>query len=281
MHTENEVTAKTSKQLIADGIAVLAAQLEAGNSAALSAHLATMARFHNYSLGNVMAIARQIPDASRVAGFHAWKSLGRSVKKGEKAIRILAPMVLGRNTKKGEPRDETKAGALVGFRTVCVFDISQTEGAELPPFTRADGETFDNIDKLLAFAASQGIAVTFADQLDGGALGMSYGGRIQILAMQTDAETFTTLVHELAHELLHKGEARTGSTKTTRELEAEAVAFIVGSAIGLDMATSSADYIKLYNGDSETLAASLEAISRAATAILKAVTAATSSEVAA
>src|SRR5438309_11141141 len=71
---------KTSKELIAEGVAVLTAQLEAGNSAALTAHLATIAKFHHYSFGNIMAIARQMPDATRVAGFHTWKSLGRNVK---------------------------------------------------------------------------------------------------------------------------------------------------------------------------------------------------------
>ena len=212
-----ETPQKTTKELIAEGIAALTAQLEAGNSAALTAHLATMARFHNYSFGNVMAIARQMPDASRVAGFHAWKSLGRNVKKGEKAIRILAPMTLGKNAKDGTPREESKVGHLVGFRQVCVFDVSQTDGADLPQFSRAIGDAGDTLARLQTFAASQSIAVEFSADL-GGAMGMSYGGRIAILAGQSDAETVATLTHELAHELLHKGEKRSETNKTAREL---------------------------------------------------------------
>lgn len=260
---------KTSKELIAEGVAALTAQLEAGNSAALTAHLATIARFHNYSFGNIMAIARQMPDASRVAGFHTWKSLGRNVKKGEHAIRILAPMV-------GKPKDaEAEAGAeagarVYGFRSVCVFDISQTEGAELPAFARATGDTGDTLAKLVRFAGEQSISVELeAAELPGGALGISYGGRVAIAAGQSPAEVVATLTHELAHELLHKGERRTSENRNVRELEAEAVAFIVGSAVGLDMASASTDYIKLYDGSAEALGESLEAISRASTLILK------------
>jgi hypothetical protein len=257
---------KTAKELIAEGVAALTAQLEAGNSAALTAHLATIARFHNYSFGNIMAIARQMPDASRVAGFHTWKTFGRNVKKGEHAIRILAPMV-------GKPKDaaagEDTGPRVFGFRSVCVFDVSQTEGAELPEFARATGDTGDTLAKLLRFAGEQSIAVGLGAELPGSALGMSYGGRVAVAAGQSDAEVVATLTHELAHELLHKGERRTSANRDTRELEAEAVAFIVGAAIGLDMAAASADYIKLYDGNAEALGESLEAISRASTLILK------------
>lgn len=258
---------KTSKELIAEGVAALTAQLAAGNSAALTAHLATIAKFHHYSFGNIMAIARQMPDASRVAGFHTWKSLGRNVKKGEHAIRILAPMV-------GKPKDAAAgedAGARVyGFRSVCVFDVSQTEGAELPAFARATGDTGDTLAKLVRFAGEQSITIELeAAELPGDALGISYGGRVAIAAGQSPAEVVATLTHELAHELLHKGERRSSENRNARELEAEAVAFIVGSAVGLDMASASADYIKLYDGNAEALAESLEAISRASTLILK------------
>lgn len=273
MATLEASTPKTTKELIAEGIVALTAQLEAGNSAALTAYLSTMSRFHKYSFGNIMAIARQMPAASRVAGFHAWRELGRNVKKGEKAIRILAPMV-------GKDKEDTSKARVFGFRTVCVFDVSQTEGADLPEFSKVSGDAGDAIQRLMRFAFEQNIIVEFdrADILP--ALGMSYGGRIAIAPQESDAETVATLTHELAHELLHKSERRTETNKMSRELEAEAVAFIVGSAIGLDMSTSSADYIKLYNGNAEALGESLAAISSASTLILKALTV-TSSEVAA
>jgi len=97
---------------------------------------------------------------------------------------------------------------------------------------------------------------------------MSYGGRIAILPGQSRAEEFSTLVHETAHELLHKAERRTATTKTVRELEAEAVAFVVGKAVGLVNDYASADYIQLYQGNASLLAESLEVIQQTASLIL-------------
>lgn len=258
------------KDAIAQSLSILAAQLEAGNSAALTKYLAFVSRFHAYSFGNIMAIAMQKPDATHVAGFHTWKSLGRNVRKGEKAIRIMAPMVAGR--KDAAESDADTKGHVIGFRSVCVFDVSQTDGEDLPQFSTAKGDAGTHIEKLAAFAESQGIAVEYVDDLDG-AKGMSYGGRIALLNGQVSAELFTTFAHELAHEILHKGEKRKGTSKDSRELEAEAIAFVIGSHIGLDLNTSSVDYIKLYNGDKDALAGSLEAITRASTAILEALAA--------
>ncbi len=84
---------QTAKEVIAANVKELIAQLEAGRSDALTAYLDAMSRFHNYSFGNVLEIARQMPTATRVAGFWKWKDFGRSVKKGEKEFRILAPIV--------------------------------------------------------------------------------------------------------------------------------------------------------------------------------------------
>ena len=97
---------------------------------------------------------------------------------------------------------------------------------------------------------------------------MSYGGRIAILPGQPKAEEFSTLVHETAHELLHKAERRTATTTTVRETEAEAVAFVVGKAVGLVSGTASADYIQLYHGNASLLAESLEVIQQTASVIL-------------
>jgi hypothetical protein len=100
------------------------------------------------------------------------------------------------------------------------------------------------------------------------ALGMSYGGCIAILPGQSKAETFATLVHETAHELLHRSERRTVTTKTVRETEA--VAFVVGKAVGLVNDNASADYIQLYHGNASLLAESLEVIQQTASVILAA-----------
>ena len=99
---------------------------------------------------------------------------------------------------------------------------------------------------------------------------MSYGGRIALLPGQSKAETFSTLVHEAGHELLHKAERRTATTKTVRETEAEAVAFVVGKAVGLVNGSASADYIQLYKGSASLLAESLEVIQHTASVILAA-----------
>ena len=97
---------------------------------------------------------------------------------------------------------------------------------------------------------------------------MSYGGRIVLLPGQTKAEEFSTLVHETAHELLHKAERRTATTKTVRETEAEAVAYVAGA--GLVMGSASADYIQLYHGNASLLAESLEVVKQTADVILAA-----------
>ena len=99
---------------------------------------------------------------------------------------------------------------------------------------------------------------------------MSYGGRIALLPGQSKAETFSTLVHEAGHELLHRSERRTSTTKTVRETEAEAVAFVVGKAVGLVNNDASADYIQLYKGNASLLAESLEVIQQTAGVILAA-----------
>src|SRR5450756_2852543 len=124
---------QTAKEAIAANVQALIEQLEQGHSEGLTAYLTAMGRFHNYSFGNILEIARQKPSATRVAGLYAWNQLGRKVKKGEHGIRILAPLIGVRRKKDGEAqKDITKQNepVLVGFRNVYVFDISQTEGAE-------------------------------------------------------------------------------------------------------------------------------------------------------
>ena len=154
-----------------------------------------MGRFHNYSFGNILEIARQKPDATRVAGMYAWNQLGRKVIKGQKGIRILAPMIGIRRKK-----DITKQNqpVLVGFRAAYVFDVSQTESAPLPDLSeRVKGEVGEYRERLIDFIIAQGIELEFKESI-APALGMSYGGRIAILPGQAAAEEFSTLVHEFA-----------------------------------------------------------------------------------
>ena len=263
---------QTAKEIIAANVKELIAQLEAGRSDALTAYLDAMSRFHNYSFGNVLEIARQRPDASRVAGLYAWNQLGRKVKKGEKGIRILAPIIgIKRKTDEEAAKDPAYQNkpALVGFRNAYVFDVTQTEGAELPAMHQVGGDVGENRDRLLSFIERQGIELVFTENI-APALGVSYGGRIAILPGQSEAEEFSTLVHELAHEMLHKAERRTTTTKVVKETEAEAVAFVVGKAVGLKVGSASADYIHLYHGNASLLAESLEVIQQTSAVILAA-----------
>jgi hypothetical protein len=266
--------AQTAKEVIAANVKLLIEQLEAGHSEGLTAYLTAMGRFHNYSLGNILEIARQRPLATRVAGMYAWNQLGRRVNKGEKGIRILAPMIGIRRKKDSEAeKDITKQNqpVLVGFRTAYVWDVEQTSGAELPQLNeRVKGEVGEYRERLIDFIIAQGIELEFKESI-APALGMSYGGKIAILPGQSAAEEFGTLVHEAAHEFLHKSERRTATTKTVRETEAEAIAFVVSQTIGLDAGKSSADYIHLYHGNAALLAESLEVIQRTSALILSAI----------
>jgi hypothetical protein len=263
---------QTAKEIIAANVKSLIEQLEAGHSDALTAYLDAMSRFHNYSFGNILEIARQRPSASRVAGMYAWNQLGRRVKKGEKGIRILAPIVgVKRKPEEEAEKDITKQNTrvLVGFRNAYVFDVEQTEGVELPAMREVYGDVGENHDRLVSFIDRQGIELVFTEKI-APALGMSYGGRIAILPGQSKAEIFATLVHELAHEMLHKAERRTTTTKVVRETEAEAIAFVVGKAVGLEAGSASADYIHLYHGNASLLAESLEVIQQTSAVILAA-----------
>jgi len=195
------------------------------------------------------------------------------VKKGEHGIRILAPMIGTRRKPDAEAEKDIRIQnqpVLVGFRSVYVFDVAQTEGKELPELAaRVSGEVGAYRERLIDFAVAQGIQIEFKESI-APALGMSYGGKIALLPGQGRAEEFSTLVHELAHEMPHKAERRTATTRTVRETEAEAIAFVVGTTIGLNNGRASADYIHLYHGNAALLAESLEIIQRTAAVILSA-----------
>jgi len=258
------MTADQLKTLTTDALDTLAALLDEGHSDRLTALLSTMGRFHKYSWHNVALIAAQCPTATRVAGFQTWRTMGRFVRKGEKGIAILAP-IIGRRRDAGD--DDAKG--VLGFRATYVFDIASTDGEPLAETAEASGDPGGKTATLRAAIVARGITVESVDDL-GGALGTSTGGRIQILNGLSPAEEFVVLAHEYAHELLHRADDRPAS-RDTRELEAEAVAFVVGEAVGLETRDASRDYLHLYHGDREALTQSLDRIQRAASVILTAV----------
>ncbi len=258
------------KQMVTQALDGLASALERGESNQLKAYLATLARFHRYSVGNVLLIAMQRPGATRVAGFRTWQKLGRQVKQGEKGIRIYAPIVWRKKDNKQGSEEGDDAEELVRFRSVCVFDVAQTDGKPLPEFAQARGEPGEYTGRLVQFAAEQGIEVEFSDAL-GSAHGLSAGGKIVVRKGLSSAEEFSVLAHELAHELLHRDEDELLS-RTVRETEAEAVAFVVCQAVGLEATNAAADYIQSYLGSKETLFESLQRIREAAVEIIRAIT---------
>lgn len=249
----------------------LAEALEAGKSETLMEYLKMCSRFHQYSFGNCLLICLQRPDATHVAGFHKWKELKRFVRKGEKGIAILAPLtrkrVVERKLEDGS-KEAREVRAVSGFRTVFVFDVSQTDGERLPEFATSQGDPGQLISQLESLIGRRGISLSY-ETIPGGANGMSTGGAISVRPDLSLSETFRVLIHEVAHEILHKTERRMETTKTVRELEAEAVAFIVASTFGIDSTTRSSDYIQLYAGDKEALMQSLDQIQKTAANIIE------------
>jgi antirestriction protein ArdC len=256
-----EITERAADELVA--------ALRAGHSKALTSYLEAIGRFHRYSLHNVLLIASQKPCASHVAGFRTWNELGRFVKKGEKGIMILAPVV--RRKTDDQEGSEKASRQIAGFRATHVFDISQTEGKELPQIGAVTGDPREYGERLCRFASAQGISVRYSAEI-APARGMSSGGRITLLPGQSAAEEFSTLAHELAHELLHRGDRRASTTKLVRETEAEATAFVVCQAVGLETGSAASDYIQLWNGDVQVLTESLGCIRQAASQMLGALT---------
>jgi hypothetical protein len=249
----------------------LLAQLEKGiaeltSSPAWRNHLVFQSRFHRYSYGNVLLIAAQNRGATQVAGFAAWRRLHRVVRKGEKAIWIIAPMTGRRSNWDG---DEERV--LRGFRYVAVFDISQTEG-DAPPTVchRLSGEDPDCFyDGFVEVARSIGFRVEehrFSDGTNGDCTASDR--RIRIDPSNSPAQRVKTLVHELAHAFLHPTVADRGLA----ELEAESIAFVVCRSLGMDTGEYSFGYVAIWAGGGEQaingIKASCERIQKTAAIIL-------------
>lgn len=253
-------------------IEALATETDAVKQDAIfTAWLRSMSRFTRYSWGNQLLIAVQRPEATRVAGFNTWRALGRFVKKGEKGIGILAPIIrqgAKADEEQGEGLELTAKGPrrLAGFRGATVFDVAQTDGEPLPeaPEHNATEGGEELLPQLEAATEAFGIAVAY-EAITGAAEGYSMGGRVVIEVSQPIPAKCGTLAHEIAHELLHRGADR--GTKQQRELEAEATAFVVLAHFG--MSSGSRFYLQSYGITGEMLAASLTIIAGAARRIIE------------
>ena len=165
-----------AKQIASKAIEQLSQALEKGQSETLKNYLAAIGRFHRYSLRNVLLIASQNPNATHVAGFQAWRTLGRFVKKGEQGIMILAPIVRAKNENTEQPETD-QSSTPVGFRAAYVFDISQTDGQELPELSSVNGDPSEYRERLGKFITEQGIALEYSQDI-APARGTSAGGKI-------------------------------------------------------------------------------------------------------
>lgn len=236
-------------------------------------YLSFQSRFHRYSFNNVLLIAAQCREASQVAGFNAWRKMNRYVRKGEKAIWILAPMVYKNAEAEGGEKDEAARRIIRGFKWVPVFDVAQTDGEDLPAIcNRLDGEDpAGHYTTLLQVARSIGFSVE-DHEFDGSANGDCAHSehRIRVEPRNTPAQRVKTLAHEIAHALLHES----FDSRALAELEAESTAYVVCQALEIDSSDYSFGYVATWAGGGEQaiagIKASCERIQRAAATILRA-----------
>lgn len=268
----------TSWGLARASVDSLAQAIEAGQNETLFTYLQTMAKFPAYSARNVLLIAAQRPSSTHLEGVRSWNELGRSVRPGEKGIRIFAPAVGTKPNNHSQAQDASKNGRkrkkqqpetqLLGFRGVYVFDVSQTGGEALAD-SRQPVDLAEKLDKLTAFAQAQGMTIEHVDWI-GERKGTSYRGRIRLLPDMAPAEGFPVLLREVASQLLYTIRRRTFVTRDLHQQETRAAAFVVCEALGLESKTEFSD-CQLYYGDSRMLAESLQVVHRTAAFILGAI----------
>ena len=261
-------------------------------------YLKVMSKFHNYSFRNTVLIAMQKPDASLVAGFSAWKNnFERNVMKGQKGIKIIAPSpykikqemqkidphtqkpIIGKD---GKPVTEEKEITIPAYKVVSVFDVSQTEGKELPDI--AVDELTGDVDRYKDFFAAlektSPVPIAF-ENIEGGSHGYYHleDKRIAINEGMSELQTLKTAIHEIAHAKLHDIDLNAPKDeqprvdRRTREVEAESVAYTVCQHYGLDTSDYSFGYVAGWSSGRELseLKSSLETIRSAAAEIINSI----------
>lgn len=264
-----EVNKPSIDQLIQDrDLKGLSAHLKEGvkdyfNSDTYKIFLQTMSKFNNYSLNNLFLIVAQKKDASAVASFNAWKKLGRHVQKGQKALKIWAPYQVTRKDEKGQPVLDKKGQEIkdTRFRLVPVFDVSQTEGKELPkPVYELEGTHQDYANLYRAAketAAAKGVRLEISKEpMEAHGYYSPTENKIVIRAGMSERETLSTIFHEMAHADLHNPKALEGQklTRTNKELQAESVAYVVANHYGLDTSSYSFGYLANWSNEPDSLA---------------------------
>lgn len=242
------------------------------------AFLDVMSKFHTYSVNNCILIAMQKPDTTQVAGFKSWqKNFKRSVKKGEKAIKILAP-IPHRFTKEIENEDGEKVQKEIQymtFRAISVFDISQTEGEELPSICKMLEGSVEGFQSLIDKLESLSPVPVAYEPISGGANGYYSHATNSIVvdAGLSEQQTIKTLIHEIAHSILHNkdnGDEK-DADKNTKEVQAESVAYTVCNWLGLDTSEYSFGYVAGWSAGRELkeLTESMEVIRKIAGEIIE------------
>ena len=297
MSTTTVRTKEEQQALYRERVKEITGQLEEGlknlfHSEQYRTWLDTMAKFHTYSVNNTILIALQKPDASLVAGYNAWKNQhGRMVKKGEKAIHILAPTPYKQSVEidridpytqevvrdeNGNPMKDTVEITRPAFKIVSVFDISQTEGPELPTLgTDELTGTVEQYDDLIeALKRSCPVPVSF-EPVNGNTKGYYdlTEKRIVVRDGMSQLQTIKTMIHEMAHQKLH-ADVLEESTRNTKEVEAESVAYTVCRHYDLDTSDYSFGYIAGWSSGKEMdeLKSSLQTIRTAAYEMIQDIT---------
>lgn len=261
------------KPLSPEQLKVWTDRLETGVSELYSSqryadYLCAMSKFHKYSYGNIILIFKQRPDAQMVAGYHTWKKeFGRHVKRYERGITILAPCRYKAQVsaetvdEHGEPVQEAVGAERCWFRTETVFDISQTEGQELPLLgVKQLTGSVEGYDSLIMALKEISPVPVDTGRLRSDAYGC-YSQVHQRITLQkdlTEVQTVKTLIHEIAHAKLHalpvvNGMVLEGHKKnrSTREIEAESVAYVVCQYLGIDTSDYSLGYVATWGRDRE------------------------------
>lgn len=273
-----------------DRIEAMRAEIDAGVAAlgsadAWSQFLAANSRFHNYSLGNVLLILAQRPDATRVASFKKWKELGRAPLKGSKAIWINAPVT--RKVIEKDPRTgaEKEVRRIVGVRPVPVFDVAQTDGDPLPAAPIAvnslTGRAPDGMTEAISEEiAAKGFTIEYADTGKAGGYTDFTNNKVVISDRSTHMQQAKTLAHELAHIELGHGErsneyhSNPGGARPDMEVEAESTAYVLTRHFGADSGDYSFGYIDSWaKGDTERVKSTADNVVKACKSIIGRLTA--------
>ena len=264
--SQRERIQEITEQLEADVAAVF-------ESDAYKAYLKCMSKFHNYSLNNTLLIALQRPDASLCASYTSWqRDHGRQVRKGEKGIKIIAPCKYKVELDEKDDDGNQKIAERTGFKVVTTFDISQTDGPDLPTVgvNELTGEVGDY--RILFNALSEICPVPiYTEDIRNGAKGYYSDAdrKIVIKSDMSQLQTIKTMIHEMAHEMLHAKEHLDEDhilDRRTKEVEAESIAYTICQHYGLDSSDYSFSYIAGWSSGKEVkeLKASLERIRSAA-----------------